>query len=432
MDENVRIVLPEHYDLVVGDTFQLFYRGIIEAANPYCYDILSVCEQGHNFPRYFELTPTEPGCVKLTVCVYGNNKNLLAYGDTNLIIHSASHEPKRNINILCVGDSLTAGGIWVKEASRRLTQNGGTPAGNGFSNICFIGTRGQDNIKWEGYGGWQWSNYLQADKSCLSSVWVESKNSKTEADQHSLWKDSKGELWQLETIEDARLKFTRYNNHGGELPEVGTLIEHYSNADDTSAVIVNGAYPEGLNPFADFESERVDFVNYCNKNSFDGIDVVYFFLTWNGLFGEKDPIMCCKKMVRDGKRLVQILHEQYPHAEIKIMGLPFPSVNGGTGANYGAVLPYCDDYGLILYVMELNRQYEKWAFEEEYLEFINVSGQFDSENNMPSTQKPVNTRSTRTEVIGTNGVHPAEEGYLQIADAVYRNIIKTICKINEV
>ena len=35
MAKSIRIILPEKYDLVVGDTFQLFYRGVIEAPNPY-------------------------------------------------------------------------------------------------------------------------------------------------------------------------------------------------------------------------------------------------------------------------------------------------------------------------------------------------------------------------------------------------------------
>ena len=34
MYDYVKVVLPESYDLVVGDTFHLFYRGIIEEESP--------------------------------------------------------------------------------------------------------------------------------------------------------------------------------------------------------------------------------------------------------------------------------------------------------------------------------------------------------------------------------------------------------------
>jgi hypothetical protein len=54
---------------------------------------------------------------------------------------------------------------------------------------------------------------------------------------------------------------------------------------------------------------------------------------------------------------------------------------------------------------------------------LDIAGQFDSEHAFPSKPKPVNTRSEVTELIGTNGVHPTINGYLQIADAVYRNLI---------
>ena len=54
MAEKIRVILAKKYDLVVGDTFQLFYRGIVEAPNPYVYSIVVVCEKGKSFPRYFE------------------------------------------------------------------------------------------------------------------------------------------------------------------------------------------------------------------------------------------------------------------------------------------------------------------------------------------------------------------------------------------
>ena len=68
----------------MGDTFQLFYRGIIEAPNPYVYSIVSVCEKGENFPRYFEYTPQEEGKHLLTVSVYDANRNLLGSANTTL------------------------------------------------------------------------------------------------------------------------------------------------------------------------------------------------------------------------------------------------------------------------------------------------------------------------------------------------------------
>ena len=42
---------------------------------------------------------------------------------------------------------------------------------------------------------------------------------------------------------------------------------------------------------------------------------------------------------------------------------------------------------------------------------------------MPSQMVKVNARSDKLEKIGTNGVHPTMEGYLQIGDAFYRALV---------
>ena len=81
--------------------------------------------------------------------------------------------------------------------------------------------------------------------------------------------------------------------------------------------------------------------------------------------------------------------------------------------------------------MDLNLAYKNWAKEDEYkdfVEFINLTGQFDIEYCYPHIQKPVNTRCSITEQIDTDACHPNHEGKMQIADAVYRNLIKEISK----
>lgn len=77
--------------------------------------------------------------------------------------------------------------------------------------------------------------------------------------------------------------------------------------------------------------------------------------------------------------------------------------------------------------MGLNSEYQKLANDPAYsnfVTFVNLSGQFDSENNMPELDTPVNSRSSKTEKRGSNGVHPITDGYMQIADVAYRAISK--------
>jgi len=428
MENQIRIVLPKKYDLVVGDTFQLYYRGVIEAPNPYVYAIVSICEKGRNFPRYFEYLPTEPGQHKLTIRVYDAQRNLLGEGETmlNVVVPKA---PEKPINILCIGDSLTGGGHWINEVKRRITEEEGAPAGLGFKDaVKFIGTvKGYyPDVYSEGYGGWHWDSFLY---NTPGAMWIACPNARSVEDQHSLWQDVNGAIWQLETMQIDYLKFNRYKDHTSPRPEHGPLI-HYANAHDTTPIQFTSSSNASGTPFANPETGKIDFADYCKRNNLETPDVVYIWLGTNGLMSTEAMTNTradyAQIVVNKGRKLVGYIKEAFPNVKIKIMGLTHGSVNGGTGSNYGAQLPLTDGYELLTYKYLLDEAYQAWCLEDEYkdyLEFINLAGQFDCEYNYPAKQVPVNTRSEITERRDTNGAHPTKEGYWQVADAVYRNII---------
>ena len=432
MENQIRIVLPKKYDLVVGDTFQLYYRGVIEAPNPYVYSIVSICEKGRNFPRYFEYTPTEPGEHKLTIKVYDAQRNLLGEGVTTLKV-VVPKEPKNCTNILVIGDSLTGGGHWINEARRRITEEEGAPAGLGFKNaIKFVGSsKGYyADSRNEGYGGWHIDSFLY---NVPGAMWIECPNSRTPEDHHSLWQDANGALWQLETMQIDYLKFNRWKDHTSPRPEHGPLT-HYANAADTSPIEFTHSSNAGGSPFMNPETGKIDFTDYCKRNDIDRIDAVYIFLGGNGLMGTEAVTLprkeYCQIVVNKTRKLVDYIKEAFPNVKVRIMGQTMRSLNGGIGSNYGAQLPFTDVYEIHHYCKELDLAYEAWCLEEEnkdFMEFISISGQFDCENVYPSKQKPVNTRSTITERMDIDGAHPTKEGYFQIGDAVYRNIVASFC-----
>ncbi len=430
-----RVILPDMYHAVVGDTLQLFYRGIVEHPAPYFFNIEVKCDIGKNTARYYEVTPTEAnvGDHTLIVNIRDNRDNILATASCKLRVHSVKNSPSTEKRILCIGDSLTSAGNWCKEAMRRLTESGGTPAGLGLSNIRFIGTKKNGACGYEGYGGWTWGSYLGAPIKSTLGMWVYGSHDKDGTDQHSLWKDADGNIWSMETIEAERIKFTRYENHTADMPIGAGKLTHYQNGTHTADINYDETvYAEG-NPFWDSDEGQVNFQTYCERNGFGGIDYVYTLLTWNGLGGyypEADSTAIANH-VASAKRLLRILHEQYPNAKVKMMGIQLPSVNGGCGQSYGASSVYSNWYGLVRSVMGMNLAYQQMAHEDEfkdYVEFINVSGQFDSENNMPRQSKPVNTRCTTTEQVGTNGVHPSLDGYYQIGDAAFRSMVGELTK----
>ena len=65
-DTSIKVYLADQYYLVVGDTFQLFYRSVIRAVDPYGYYLKVTGDKGHSFNRYFEFTPEAAGTFNLT------------------------------------------------------------------------------------------------------------------------------------------------------------------------------------------------------------------------------------------------------------------------------------------------------------------------------------------------------------------------------
>lgn len=431
--DKVNVILPKKFDLVTGDTFQMFYRGVIDAPNPYIYDILAICEKGRNCPRYFEFTPECEGEYKLKLMVFGAGKVLVGEAETTLVVRSPS-SPSKPVNILCVGDSLTGGGEWVSEAKRRLTSADGVPKGDGLSGIDFIGTCSKRDCRFEGYGGWRWESYYMQKPGAM---WIVcNTHDKTIEDQHSLWQDENGYIWQIETLADDYNKFNRYMQHDGPIPSAGSSLTHYKNAIHTAPIVIESCYMEKTSPFFNPKKGEVDFKYYCTKNGFGGIDMFYILLGANGrvedyiagLSAEQQAEKCAES----AKLLVRRLHRDYPEAKIRIVGLMLPSVDGGCGTNYGAHMPSCDWYGYARFVLISNKVHEAWTQDEEfrdYADFVCVSAQFDADYSYPKAQKPVNARSTVTESVGINGSHPTEEGYMQIADAVYRSMVHSLGKM---
>ena len=429
MVEKLRIILPKKYDLVVGDTFQLFYRGVIEAPNPYIYSIVVKCKEGKSFPRYFEYTPTEAGQHKLTIQVVDADFTVL--GSTETILNVVvPKKPEKPLSIMCIGASTTEGGHWIAEAHRRINGEGGTPEGLGFGDaVKFVGTKipkKHPEVACEAYGGWHWGSFLSNKPG---AIWAKYDNNLSNDNQHSLWKDENGAIWQLETIQVDYLKFNRYMDHDSPVPMVPPLV-HYQNAVDTDPIYFESCTTCEASPFIDPETGRIDITTYCQRNNIENIDVLYMFCYTNGLASREARTLSRKEyakiVVGRARELVTKFQETFPNIKVKIMAPSGHSLNGGMGHSYGCRSPLNDWYEIMYYAHELELAYHEWAEQDEWkdiVEILNLAGQFDSENAFPAKPKPVNVRSEVTELIGTNGAHPTIAGYLQIGDAVYRNII---------
>lgn len=328
---------PAQYELVVGDTFELFWKGIIRSVLPETCYIKASCTKGNPYRRRFVFTPTasDIGTHVLNLELHdGQSGALLDTKDVKLVVKAKGTSPATEKVIMYVGDSLTMGGYVPEEFDRRLTASGGSPTGDGLTNISFIGTTSDTGTStpYTGNSGWQ---------------------------------------------------FLHYNAEGS--------------------------------PFWNADKGAIDFAKFVTDHNKDHLDYVYVLLGWNSArFAEDEN----KAHVRT---FIDNVHAAFPSCKVVLMGIQIPSFDGCAG-NYGANTKAFSDYGgLVEYVFNLNQWYTDLAEEYDNVSYINISGQFDSDYNMPTAEIAVNVRNTATETRQNNGIHPTQAGCFQIADACYRH-----------
>ena len=408
---------PNQYALVVGDTFELFYKGIINAVNTDLFHIEIECSKGNSYKKRFIFTPTneDVGTIPMSIKLYDLYYNLLDTKTLDLVVKNKAENPNTEKVVLYVTDSLGANGYAPDEFNRRLVGNGGTPLADGLTNISFIGTCKSltNNVKYEGYGGWTFDTYNNESKSS-AFMWIVTSHDKTSDDQHSIYKDANNNTWKLETIEDDRIKLIR-TSASGTLPSSGTLT-WVSGGTNNGTIVYTSSEQASGNPFWNESVSKVDFANYVSNQGKTSLDYVYVLLGWNNVRIDETTY---KQQV---KTFIDNILVSYPSCKIVLLGLQIPSQDG-IGVNYGAKGSYSNYYNLVQHVWKLNDLYTTITNEYDNVSFVNVSGQFDTENNMQTGTRPVNTRNSKIETYQINGVHPNTNGYYQIADSCYRDFV---------
>ncbi|MFA6889911.1 MAG: hypothetical protein WCQ80_02685 [Bacilli bacterium] len=185
-----------------------------------------------------------------------------------------------------------------------------------------------------------------------------------------------------------------------------------------------GGYDTTDSPFKAATTSGISFLEYCTHNGYSGIDELYILMSWNGIGGRFRTFSMNSEPFLSAKKLIDQYHTDFPNGKITLLGVPQPSVASGLGSYYTINSSYGDNYGQFVSALHYNAQLLAFSKMEEYQSFvryIDVASQFDSEYNMPTISKPVNTESSVTESIGTSmGMHPSTDGYLQIGNVFYR------------
>lgn len=440
----LKLHLPEYYDLVVGDKFELFYKGIAECYNSDVYDFVlryadyksnsAADSRGQVFARKYVWTPAASEAGKtytLNITVYDNVGSIVATDSVEIRIHAKPTSPQDEKVVLCVGDSLTNGGTWVQTFYNRLCQGSNTsPAGDSLKNITFIGTRrvGTSEVYYEGYGGWTFGSYIGTSTGRTNAKYISGNfTDKDETvDQHSIYKDGNGTWWKLESIEDNKIKLIYVDGGGADqslTPNAttgGTLTWVNGGVNHGNITFTGWSNAPG-NPMWDDDTNGVNMKKYVEGFGVDHLDEVFVLLGWNNTGAEEDSYKAEVRTFLDNILTV------YPDCHITLMGLQVP-MKDGLGTSYGMGWPYFEKAG---HVWLMQEWYMEICEEEKYkdnLSFVQISGQFDSVNNCMKTSVDVNNRNEEKETICSNGVHPARAGYQQIGDAAYRHFVSRLQK----
>ena len=421
--QSVEVVFPNNFVAVVGDTLQLFYRGVLKSPNPYVWALNMECDIGKNTPRFYEVTPIagDAGDHQLKMIVRDNDGEIIGTSTTTLKVVAQPSSPPTSKKILCFGASNTLHGTWPVEAARRLTGSGGTPAGLGLSNIEFCG--GMNNgagVGWWGIGGWTWNNYItnsgRAIRFQVTGLGA--------AEYGAVYVNDGNEYRVIENNTTGGEGNILCSVGSGYTPDSSGQLTKISGSGD--ATITYTSWDEDAqNPLWDTVNNKMSFIPYANTYCGGQIDVVFTLLTWNDIRGYQTD---WETIIGQVKTFADTLHAEFPSAKLVLLGLNYPSLDGGAGANYGASGRYYDWYGLQVTVLNESKAYQELANDPNYSSFVRfvcTSAQFDAENNTRSQMFPVNTRNSATEKRGTNALHPDTPGLMQIADVVYR----TMCEI---
>ena len=416
------ISLAKYYYLVVNDRFELFYRGILRLHNPYKYYVKATCDKGYTYNRYYTFTPKDEdvGSYILTISVYDDEGNVIEEKSTTLIVNKVEEKCKKTI--LCIGDSITTNGVWPYVGYQKYSEN--------YPNVLnFIGKMKKEEIGYEGYGGWQWKTFCENyNKSATSSVWVKCNHNKDESDQHSVY-TSAGLNWVIETILDDKIKFKRGEGNNKINPPLEKFLTHKDHGSHFEDIeVLEYEYSEG-NPFFNEDTNDIDFNYYIKKNNFEVPDYCFIMLSWNGQYIPYNKDFSVHE--KYSNIIIDKIHDAFPNCKIGLLGIQLPCPNGGITACYGANGYYHDWYGETITAFNYNEFLENMTYSDKYKDFVtyfDIKAQFDSEYNYYVKEEKVNNRSSITERIGVNGLHPSSDGYLQLGDAFYRFLVEMLKK----
>ena len=179
---------------------------------------------------------------------------------------------------------------------------------------------------------------------------------------------------------------------------------------------------EEVHKFWNPESGRFDW-NYYKATTGFNPDVIWLHLGTNGLLsGAENAENICE--------IVRLIRQDDKNIPIYVVNSIYQSDQNGIGSmkmNNGALM-FPGEYKQQrdLAVFNLMAYLADELSDEKNVYLVPAAISMDSENVFATEERPVNPYSEITEAVATDAVHPAAEGYYQIADTIYSTMCGTM------
>lgn len=164
--EKIMVLLPkelyilrdfENQDLITDrEEYSIYYKNLIY---PYKeeYDVQISCQYGMNLGELWRISSFPEGVKEfpLTVSVFGSYGELLA--EASATVKLLSKSLKKDIKLLCIGDSMTQVGQYIEQAADRVF------------GLKTLGLRSFGSVRHEGRGGYRCDQYFAEydNKKCI-------------------------------------------------------------------------------------------------------------------------------------------------------------------------------------------------------------------------------------------------------------------------
>jgi lysophospholipase L1-like esterase len=408
------VVLPPTFYGLQGRENSIYFDNITPAAgSEYYWDVSGISVGQQQSERWTWTATGASGAVTATISLHDKLTGVqLGSGAVSVKAAASTAGSGSTKTCMFVGDSLTQAGTYTGEVV--------TIAGSDVMGVSLIGTRGAGSNKHEGRGGWRVDDFATAGRTfyqfTVSGVTtVPAINSTEYTNNGSTFKV------QEVSITGGAGTITCERTSGSNAPSAsGTLTKSNAGAGDSSISFSASTTVSG-NPF--WISGALNFPQYLVNNSLATPDWVFIMLGTNDVFSatsDSAVTTAAASSFDNLDLLIASIKAAGAGVKVALMTPPPPSASQDAFGHDYAVgqTRWRFKRNIMFYNQALIARYRGKEADRVYI--CPVHTNLDTVNNMSvAASAPVNSRSSVSVQRQNNGVHPATEGYKQIADSVW-------------